>query len=117
MRSTRTGSTEEILNELVAVPSPSVRARIEKTLGAMLDSAAWSDLAEAFGLSPRELEIAQLLVCGLTTTEIAQACGIGPTTAKAHQRRIMVKMHVRRRWRLPIKLLLAAGLIHTERKE
>ncbi len=54
-------------------------------------------LAEAFnryGLTPREQEVIQYLVQGLTSKEIAERMSISPNTVKAFLRLVMVKMGV-----------------------
>jgi DNA-binding CsgD family transcriptional regulator len=53
-----------------------------------------SDLAEKFGLTPREQNTIQLLLLGLTTKEIAREMKISPNTVKAFLRLVMVKMGV-----------------------
>jgi PAS domain S-box-containing protein len=45
-------------------------------------------------LTPREREIAQLLVEGRTTKQIARALGISPRTIDAHRARLMRKLKV-----------------------
>ncbi|MCC5987824.1 MAG: PAS and helix-turn-helix domain-containing protein [Pararhodobacter sp.] len=62
--------------------------------------AVWSfaDLSEkrpVARLSPREREIAMLLVAGHTSKEIALALGISPRTAEAHRARLLHKFEAR----------------------
>jgi DNA-binding CsgD family transcriptional regulator len=53
-----------------------------------------AEVAERFGLTPREQETVQLLLQGLTSKEIAQRMQISPNTVKAFIRLVMVKMSV-----------------------
>jgi DNA-binding NarL/FixJ family response regulator len=48
-------------------------------------------------LTPRELEVFQLLARGMSNGEIAQTLFIGETTVKTHVARIMMKLNVRDR--------------------
>jgi DNA-binding CsgD family transcriptional regulator len=52
------------------------------------------EVAERFGLTPREQETVGLLLEGLTSKEIAERMGISPNTVKAFIRLVMVKMDV-----------------------
>lgn len=45
-------------------------------------------------LTPREREIAQFLVCGMSSKRIAQRLDIGPRTVEAHRARLMRKFDV-----------------------
>ncbi len=48
-------------------------------------------------LSPRELEVCQLLVEGLAVKEVAFRCGVSPKTAECHTRNLYKKLGVRSR--------------------
>jgi len=48
-------------------------------------------------LTPRELEVFQLLATGMTNAEIAQRLIVGETTVKTHVTRILMKLAVRDR--------------------
>jgi len=50
-----------------------------------------------YGLTPRELEILELLVESLTVAQISERLGISPHTADSHTRNIYAKLHVRTR--------------------
>jgi DNA-binding NarL/FixJ family response regulator len=54
-------------------------------------------LDESVKLTPRELEVLQLLACGDLYKEIADHLGISIPTVNAHVRRIYEKLHVRSR--------------------
>ena len=49
---------------------------------------------ERFGLSPRESEVLELMVEGLTNNQIAQRLNVAPTTAKTHVSSILSKLNV-----------------------
>jgi DNA-binding NarL/FixJ family response regulator len=55
---------------------------------------ALEEICRQFDLTPREREIVELLVQGLTTKEIANRLAISPNTVKAFVRLVMVKMSV-----------------------
>ena len=48
-------------------------------------------------LTPRELEVFQLLATGITNAEIAQRLIVGETTVKTHVTRVLMKLGVRDR--------------------
>ncbi|HLG99408.1 MAG TPA: helix-turn-helix transcriptional regulator [Bryobacteraceae bacterium] len=48
-------------------------------------------------LSPRELEVCQLLVEGLAVKEVAARCNVSPKTAECHTRNLYKKLRVRSR--------------------
>lgn len=52
----------------------------------------FSQLAERYGLTPREVETVEFLAQGLSSKEIAHGMNISPNTVKAFIRTIMVKM-------------------------
>ena len=58
-----------------AAPQPS-RARLE----------------EAYGMTPREAEVASLLVEGLSNGAVARQLGISPHTARHHTQRVLGKL-------------------------
>jgi len=51
-------------------------------------------VSERFHLTPREQEVVQYLVEGLTTKEIAVRLEISPNTVKAFLHSVMIKMGV-----------------------
>jgi DNA-binding NarL/FixJ family response regulator len=65
-------------------------------------------------LTPRELEVFQLLASGMTNNEIAAELVIGDTTAKTHVARILMKLGVRDRVQAVI-LAYETGLITPSR--
>ncbi|MGW2044558.1 response regulator [Streptomyces sp. NPDC001858] len=62
------------------------------------------------GLSEREREVLALVARGLTNTEIAEALGLSPLTAKTHVSRIMGKLGARDRAQLVI-VAYESGLV------
>lgn len=52
---------------------------------------------EAIGLTPRELEILELIASGLSNREIAQSIYVSENTVKTHSRRLFEKLKARRR--------------------
>jgi DNA-binding CsgD family transcriptional regulator len=58
---------------------------------------ATGTVAERFGLTRREAEVAQALARRLTNAEVASALGISPHTAERHTERVLCKLGVRSR--------------------
>ena len=61
----------------------------EKQVEALLD--------EQFGLTPRELEVLQLMMRGLSNDQIADQLVVGQSTVKTHVSNILSKLHVTNR--------------------
>ncbi|MEW2357440.1 helix-turn-helix transcriptional regulator [Spirillospora sp. NPDC029432] len=74
----------------------------------VIQPAAGSDMApviaEAYGLSPRELEITQLVARGLSTGEIAADLVISPHTVRDHIKTVFAKTRVSSRGQLVARL-------------
>jgi DNA-binding CsgD family transcriptional regulator len=74
----------------------------------VIEPAAAADLAvliaEAYGLTPRELEITQLITRGLRTTEIAATLFISPHTVRDHLKAVFGKAEVSSRGELVARL-------------
>jgi DNA-binding NarL/FixJ family response regulator len=68
-----------------------------------------SDGLNEQGLSPRELEILELLSEGITNKKIAARLGISAETVRTHLGRIYEKLHVHGRLEAVTKYLKAAG--------
>jgi DNA-binding CsgD family transcriptional regulator len=49
-------------------------------------------LEEAYGMTPREAEVASLLVEGLSNGAVARRLGISPHTARHHTQRVLGKL-------------------------
>lgn len=52
---------------------------------------------EALGITPRELEILELIAVGLSTREIAGRLNVSENTVKTHASRLFTKLSARRR--------------------
>ncbi|WP_101789402.1 helix-turn-helix transcriptional regulator [Nonomuraea indica] len=74
----------------------------------VIEPAAPADLAvivaEAYGLTPREFEVAQLVARGLPTTEIAAALFISPHTVRGHLKAVFGKAGITSRGELVAQL-------------
>lgn len=79
--------------------SPYVRAVLRRV------APAPEPAGPASALSPREAEVMQLLVQGLTNREIAQRLGISEVTVKTHNQRLFEKLGVRNRTELVARVL------------
>jgi NarL family two-component system response regulator LiaR len=84
LRLTRTRATvvETVVVREVPLPAPFVR-----------DAGA----VEALGVTPRELEILELIAAGLSNKEIAARVFVSENTVKTHSRRLFDKLGARRR--------------------
>ena len=74
-----------------ASPEANTALVLERVVQGRLDA---SEIAQQFGLTPREQETTELLMLGLTSKEIASRMSISPNTVKAFLRLIMFKMGV-----------------------
>lgn len=79
-----TGRKERVVLREVPVPATGPFVRNEETV-------------TATGLTPRELEILELIAAGLSTREIAERAFVSENTVKTHSRRVFEKLGVRRR--------------------
>ena len=62
------------------------------------------------GITPRELEILELIAAGLSTREIAERLFVSENTVKTHAGRLFDKLSARRRTQA-VQLAKEAGLI------
>ena len=67
-------------------------------------------LLKAFGLTQRELQVAQLMLRGATTAQAAQRLGISPHTVSDHIKAIFEKTGARTRGELSAKLFFGEHL-------
>jgi DNA-binding CsgD family transcriptional regulator len=81
----------------VAVPTPAPFARDEARV-------------QALGVTPRELEILELIAAGLSTREIAERIYVSENTVKTHASRLFDKLGARRRTQA-VQLAKQHGLI------
>lgn len=63
------------------------------------------DTTNKFGLSPRELEVLELLIEGLSNLQMAEKLVVGSETIKTHMRHIMEKLVVADRTQAAVKAL------------
>lgn len=66
-------------------------------------------LGEALGLSPRERDVAQLVLSGCKLSAIGFRLGLSLGTVKTYQRRVYRKLEVRNRAELTLAIV-SAGL-------
>ena len=79
-----TGRKERVVVREVAVPAPAAFTRNEEKLAAI-------------GMTPRELEILELIAAGLSNREIAERVFVSENTVKTHSSRVFEKLGARRR--------------------
>jgi|SRR5882672_1184298 len=79
-----TRRTETVVVREVMVEAPSTFARDEGRL-------------ESLGITPRELEILELMAAGLSNREIAERVHVSENTVKTHSSRVFDKLGARRR--------------------
>ena len=79
-----TRHTETVVVREVLVEAPATFVRNERKL-------------EALGITPRELEILELIAQGLSTREIAARAAVSENTVKTHSSRVFDKLGARRR--------------------
>lgn len=65
---------------------------------------------EALGITPREMEILELIAAGLSTREIAERVFVSENTVKTHSRRLFDKLGAKRRTQV-VQLGKERGLI------
>ena len=83
---------------------------------ALLDAKQWSYLKRRYDLTPRELEIADLVCRGLENDRIAEHLKIRPGTVKAHVRNIYRKVKVSSKIRMLLQFVREArGLSRSRR--
>ena len=75
---------ETVVVREVMVPAPSKFVRDESKL-------------ESLGITPRELEILELIAAGLSNREIAERAYVSENTVKTHSSRVFDKLGARRR--------------------
>lgn len=66
--------------------------------------------AEALGITPRELDILDAMVAGLSNREIAERLFVSENTVKTHAARLFAKLSAKRRTQA-VQLAREAGLI------
>ncbi|NOT08445.1 MAG: response regulator transcription factor [Gemmatimonadales bacterium] len=79
-----TRRTETVVLREVLVPAPATFVRDQSKL-------------ESLGITPRELEILELIAEGLSNKEIAERVYVSENTVKTHSSRVFYKLGARRR--------------------
>lgn len=79
-----TRRTETVVVREVMVPAPADFVRDDQKV-------------EALGLTPRELEMLELIAQGLSNREIAERVNVSENTVKTHSSRVFYKLGARRR--------------------
>lgn len=74
----------------------------------LLDRKQWLYVQNQFDLTPRELQIAELICQGLRNGKIANYLHIRPGTVKAHIRNIYQKVHVKSKMAMLLKFMKEA---------
>ena len=69
-----------------------------------------TESVERLGVTPREMEILQLIAAGLSNREIAERLNVSENTVKTHAARLFAKLNARRRTQV-VQLAKEAGLI------
>jgi DNA-binding CsgD family transcriptional regulator len=115
-----TGRPERIVTREVNVPVPvevrvevPVEVRVEVPVPARSTPPTFEvDRArlDAFGITPRELEILVLIAEGLSNREIAARLFVSENTVKTHSSRLFEKLDARRRTQA-VQIAKAAGLL------
>jgi DNA-binding CsgD family transcriptional regulator len=104
-RLTRPRETVVVKEVEVQVPVP-VEVRVPVAGPFVRDAAR----VEALGITPRELEILELIAAGLSTREIAGRLFVSENTVKTHAGRLFDKLSAKRRTQA-VQLAKEAGII------
>jgi len=75
------------------------------------DPAGWRELAQDLGLTLREVQVALLLLKGLSLGEIGKALGISKGTVQTYNQRLHHRLRVRNRGELISTIVLASGIL------
>jgi DNA-binding CsgD family transcriptional regulator len=102
-----TGRPEKIVTKEVRVEVPTPTAPTAPTPPTFEVDRARLD---AFGITPRELEILVLIAEGLSNREIAARLFVSENTVKTHSSRLFEKLDARRRTQA-VQIAKAAGLL------
>ena len=69
-----------------------------------------TESVERLGVTPREMEILQLIAAGLSNREIAERLNVSENTVKTHAARLFAKLNARRRTQV-VQIAKETGLI------
>lgn len=73
----------------------------------------WSKISQLVEMSPREIQISNLLFAGLTRVEIAEELGITPRTVRFHMESLHEKLKVKTRVELVLRLVQLRDFLTT----
>jgi DNA-binding CsgD family transcriptional regulator len=110
-----TKSRKTVVVREVRVEVPVAAPVVAHSAGAATDFARPTFVADAerierLGITPRELEILELIAAGLSTREIAGRLFVSENTVKTHTSRLFDKLNARRRTQA-VQIAKAAGII------
>ena len=83
------------------------RADGDRRVPELFTKAEWAALAERFGLSPRQAQIARLICLAFSNLRIARELGLKRDTVRMHNKELFRKLGIRQRMGVPIRLVLA----------
>lgn len=86
-----------------------VPEKLNKTEIELFDKQQWSRMRRRYNLTPREVEVAELLCRGLTSSEVASEVRITSGTVKTHIRNIYRKMQVNSKIAMLLRFLAETG--------
>ncbi len=93
---------------------PELERRMRLSYERFADPARWRRMAEDLGITIRELQVAILLLKGLSLAEIGSALGIQKGTVHTYNQRLHQRLRVRNRAELVTTIVLASGILLEE---
>jgi len=90
---------------------PDLKVRMQLSYDRFADPALWRQTALDLGITVRELQVALLIVKGLSLGEIGQALGITKGTVHTYNQRLHHRLRVRNRGELVTTIVLASGVL------
>ena len=83
----------------------------DRSIQRLQDVALWRELQKDASLSTRQIEVAILLVSGLTIRQISVRLGVSKYTANTHYERLQLRLGVRGKTAVVLALLHRSGLL------
>lgn len=80
--------------------------------GNLISEAGWREIARRFGLTARQVEIAQLVCCALRNPDIAAKLGVTADTVRVHLKDVFRKMGAHSR----VELVVLCVQVDRERR-
>lgn len=90
---------------------PHLERRMRLSYERFADPRLWKGFADELGITVRELQVALLLVKGLSLQEVAQSLQISKGTVRTYNVRLHAKLRVVNRGEMVVTLLLGSGLL------